>query len=438
MSRFLFFGEDGDGISLAYRLSVIEGEEVGFCIFKPGARKLGDNMGIEKFADMTAALRWAGRDAYLISDLEEDVSVLRKDGWKVYGGNSVTKRMENDRQFEFEVAQSCGVPVPHFHAVQSPDEAIDYIKKHPDAWCLKQLGHAPKEWGFVGKEDDGRDVILQLEWIKKHPLFKRLGNKAKFALQEKVEGIEFAVGAWWMGDDWLRDPGGEIVIGLNREHKKALHGDLGIGCGELGTVVKMAPAAKLFEMMLEPLTPFLLEKCHNVRLAIDANCGVVDGDEAWLFEYTVRNGYPIAALYAYMQESGAGKFFADLIDGVQGETDWKPGWCVGTEIGCGFYPHDPMDNKEMTWEDQPVEIELSEHVMPECLYFDPKEGIYRIGDDCPCIATVTYHDEDIGRANEQCVVDMEKVGVRAPVYRTDIGEKFEKEDMPKLQKWGWL
>ena len=436
--KFLFFGKDGNALSLAYRMSALEGEDVGYCILNPNDRDLLTNMGVERFGDMPTALRWAGRNSYLLADDEMDVTYLRSAGYKVYGGNTITAKMENDRVFQSKTAGDCGVPIPHFHQVKSVDEAIAFVKKHPDAWCLKQLGHAPKDWNFVGKEDDGRDVILQLEWIKQHPTFKKMGGAVPFMLQELVEGQEFACGAWWTGDDWLRNPDGSVVVGLNREHKKALQGDRGLACGEMGTVLQMGSGGKLFDMMLDPLTPFLSKNCRGVKIAIDANCGVVSADEAWLYEYTVRNGYPISSLYAYMLESGLAQFFADMLDGGQGNNEWKPGWCVGTEIGCGFFPNDPHGNKEMTWKNQPVEIDLGDYVMPECLKFDPKEQIYRIADACPCVAVVTHNDLEIAKANAECVADMEKIKVRAPVYRTDIGERFAKEELSKLQDWGFI
>ncbi len=436
MSKFLLFGKEGMACSLAYRLSALEGEDVGYCMWDKNSREHLDGMGIQKFTNMRDALAWAGRDAYLICDDEMDVSGLRKDSWKVCGGNQLTERSERDRVYQSKLAQSLGVPIPNFHQVKNADEAIAYIKKHPDMWCLKQLGHAPKEFSYVGKDDDGEDVIAQLEWIKQHPLANEMQN---IMLQEGAPGIEFAVGAFWLGYDWLRDENGNIFFEYNREFKKMLNEDLGVTTGEMGTVMQFGTNTKLFDMMLDPLTPWLQENCSDVILDIDANCGIVGPDEAWLYEWTKRFGYPAHALQEQLLDMPAGEFYADLIDRRQGGVRYKTGWCVGTVIGAGDFPHEKVDDDDPhTFKNQPIDFEWDEHALPEYVKFDDKKHCYRIADDWAWVSTVSFVDADIEKANAQCVETMKRIDVRAPVFRTDIGQKFAEKELGKLKEWGYI
>lgn len=304
------------------------------------------------------------------------------------------------------------------------------------------MGRAPKEWNFVGKEDDGSDVILQLEWIRQSPQFKKIGS-VPFMLQEVVDGIEFATGAFWMYDDWLRDANGDIFIEVNKEHKKMLDGNLGISCGEMGTVLAFkSDATKLFEETLEKLTPVLEKECPDICIDVDANCGVVEEDgksKAYPFELTIRPGYPACAIQEYLLDSPVGEFYANMIDGRQGEFDYKKTWGVVTNIGTGDYPHESVeDNHPDTFKNQPVKMTLDEHVNPAYVKWDEEKEVYRIADDYAWAATVCFDGKSIEEANKKCVEAMEKIEVRSPVFRTDIGEKFAKKELSKLEALGYL
>lgn len=432
--KYFLFGQEMMLCSLAYRLQM-EGEDVKvFAQKKEGKEHL---LGIVEHADsLEAGFAWLGKSGYAIVDDEQDVTKYRDAGYKIFGGNQYLERLEKDRVFQSQTAKDVGIPVPDFHEVKTVEEAIKFVKSHPDAWCLKQLGHAPKEWNYVGKDDSGEDVIMQLEWIKQHPLFKKLGGDCPFMLQERVDGIEFAVGAWWIGSDWLRREDGSIVVEYNREHKKMLNGDLGISTGEMGTVMRFGVEGKLFEMMLEPLTYELQQRCPDVVQNIDANCGIVGPNEAYLYEVTPRIGYPAHTLQEQLLDMPAGEFYANLIDRKQGEMQHKDGWCVGTVIGASDFPHESTEDHGHTFKNQPVDIEFNEHVMPE--YLKEDKGTIRIASDYAWISTVCFVEDQIESANSKCVEVMKDIDVRAPVFRSDIGKVFVEKELPKLTQWGYL
>jgi len=433
MSRFLLYGQEGLATSLAYRL-LLEDCEVGYCILDKDSQEHLDGMGIQKFTQVKPALQWVGMDGYVIADDETDMTWCRQAGYKCWGGNKWLEKLEMDRVFQSKVAERCKVPIPNYQKVTNIDEGIRFIRSHPDMYCIKQMGHAPKEFSYVGKTDNGSDVIEQLEWIKQHPKAKEM---SQFMLQEGAPGLEFAVGAWWIGYDWLRDATGNVVVYLNREHKKSLEHDLGLSCGEMGTVACITTNSKLFEMMLEPLTDWLLENCPDCVQHIDANVGIRGKDEAWLYEYTPRLGYPAHALQEALLDMPACEFYADLIDKRQGTIRYKSGWCVGTVIGCGDFPTEASDDVSNTFKGQPVHFDWSENALPEYIKWGNAD-YYEVADDYSWVATVCFIDNDIAIANDRCVETMEQINVRAPVYRTDIGVKFAKDELPQLIEWGYV
>jgi phosphoribosylamine-glycine ligase len=433
--KFLVFDEEAAWTGGAFRLQEMEGHDVRiFCTKEEGKEHL---QGIVKqVGSWGEGLRWVGKDGYIICGDESDMTWARKMGFKVYGANGFLKKMENDRIFEMDTNKKAGLDVPNYHHVKSVDDAIRFIKSHPDQWVLKQIGHAPKTWSYVGREDDGRDIIDQLEWIKSQPEFGKF-TTLPFILQEFIEGIEFAVAGWWMGHDWKRDDDGKVLLCLSREHKKEGDGDQGRTTGEMGTVGLISPLhTKLFEQTVEKLTPVLRKECPNVCLRIDANCGVTDEKKAYLMEITPREGYPICALEQYMITSGIGRFFADLIDGKQGGVKYREDWGVVTVLGCGRFPGEEKHH-EGSFKDQPVEMDIDEHVAVGYVKWDEKRSIFKVADWYEDIAQFSYHG-DIVEANKKCVEAMKKVVVRAPHYRTDIGTKFVEKELPVLKKRGYL
>ena len=438
MSKFLIIGSESMWCSIAFRLQEFEHHDVRmFCSKKEGKEHL--NGIVKQVNSLQEGLSWLGKSGYVLSEDERDVSTIRRSGYKVLGGNRFLERVENDREFEMRTAQKAGIDIPNFHLIKSIDEGIKFIKSNPDAYALKQMGHAPKEWNYTGKEDDGSDVILQLEWIKQSPQFKKVGN-VSFMLQEIVDGLELAVGAFWQYGDWLQRDG-KVILEINREHKKMLNGDLGISCGEMGTVARFTTEdTKLFEQTLDKLTPILKKECSDVAISVDCNCGIVEEeDKTYLFEITPRTGYPVAALQEYLLDTEVGEFYINLLDGEDGDVEWKDTWGVVTNIGTGDYPHESISESHPdTFKNQPVQMIPDEHSIPAYLKYDKEKKIYRVADDYGWCATICFDDKDISKANEKCVEAMEKIIVRSPVYRTDIGKKFQEEEIPQLERMGYI
>lgn len=442
MSRFLFIGKEGDATALAWRLYALEGHDVKMFIADPKCQEhlLGMVPHVDTIKD---GLAWVKRDGCIIAEDERDMSEYRLAGYHCYGGNSVTKKMENDREFELTTCRTMGLPVPDFHKVQSIPEAIKFIKKHPQRWALKQMGHLPKAWNYIGHEDDGSDVILQLEWIQSRPEFPKMEHEIKFMLQEVVtDPFEFAVAAWWMGADWQRTDAGDVVLFLSREHKKSREYDRGLTCGESGTVGIFTLNTKLFDQTLDLLTPWLLMNCGDVRMVLDANCGICDEDGEpvpWLYEITARMGYPAHILQEHLLGIEAGKFYSDVIDGKQGDVSFSEEWGVVNVLGCGNYPHDPvLPQHEGSFRDQPVEIELDEHLLPLNLKQNTGEDFYRVADWYEEIAAAVDADASITAAQNRNVKRLEEVVVRAPQFRNDIGRKFVEKELGQLKKWGYV
>lgn len=436
--KFFLFGQELMCCSLAYRLSALEGEDVKvFSQDKDGREHLKGM--VEHASSMQDGLNWVGRTGYVICDDEQDVTALRRAGYKVYGNNRICQRLEEDRVFQLKTCKQLGFAMSNFHEVQSLDEAISFIKKHPDAYAIKQVGQMAKTLSFVGKEEDGSDSVLQLEWMRQSEEFKKIKDKAAFVLQEVVIGTEVGVSAWWNRSDWLRMETGEVITTINFEHKKVGDGDTGLTCGESGTIARVQPAGQLFDDVLDNLTPWLLKNASDVCICIDANCGVTDDGIPYLFELCVREGYPASALEQFLIKKPAGHFFADLIDGRDGDIEFQDCWGEVLVMGSGQYPHETSSEDHTgSYKNQPVWCEFGESLMPLYVKQDAGEDFYRVADHYEMLVAALAKGDDIKKTNEKCVSLLKEVVTRDPIYRHDIGERVVSERLPALKKLGYL
>lgn len=426
---------------------MLEGNDVQFLSLKKEGKEHLLNM-IPHAKSLQDGVNWVGKKGYIICGDETDVTPLRKRGYRVYGGNAFTQKIEKDRNFQASVLDESDIPTPNHHSAANIDEAIKFIKSHPDQYVLKQMGNAPKHWNFVGKHGDGSDVIDQLEWMKIQPEFKKLG-KVPFMLQEFVDGIEFAVSGYWIGNDWKRRDDGSLLLEINKEHKKVLNEDLGVTCGEMGTCIKFTDNEKLFSQTLEKLTPALKKYASDVVLNIDANCGICleDGEpKAYVYEITPREGYPATDLQQNLLTTPITEFFMDLIERKQGNVEHTDDWGVVTVLASGRFPYESRENHtEGSFHNQPVIIpqwnegkEFYPNIHPCFIKFDPNKGYFRVSNTYEYLLTVTHHASTIEEANYRCVKDMKMIETRAPFFRTDIGRKFESKELPQLEEWGYV
>jgi phosphoribosylamine---glycine ligase len=446
MSRFLVFDKTGMSTSLAFRLSHLEDKDVRFFSQTAEGKEHLDGM-VPKVRSLEEGLRWLGRDGYFVCGDEQDCTFLRKRGFRGYGGNRFIQALEDKRDFQSKVAQTYGLAIPNFHQVKTVREAVKFIKDKPDQYVLKQTGDLPKWFSFVGADEDGEDVIEQLLWMEQQPEFKK-SKDAGFMLQEFVEGIELAVGAWWQYDHWMTDQEGNPVIVVGREHKKQGEKNTGVTCGEMGTVCRFVKKSRLFNEVLNKFTPALKKFAPDVCLYIDANCGVVEEDDethkprAYLYEITARSGYPCSTIYEFGMETPQAEFYKLLIENDTGMVAWKDEWLVGTVLGAGRFPFEfPVEESYGTFRGQPVTFPFNkwdEHFAPGYIRYDSKSELFRIADNYEDVGTVVYAGNDIIKANAQCVELMRKIVVRSPQMRLDIGEKFVKDEVGKLYKMGYI
>jgi phosphoribosylamine--glycine ligase len=390
---------------------------------------------VERAPDWRAAARWAeliicGGNDY--SQLELDR--LRSAGKIVVGSSVDCALWESDRSMGMSIFRAAGIPVPPYQTFRNYDDAIAYVKKHDEAFVSKPSGQCDdKAMSYVAKSPE--DLVYMLERWKRAG--KRIGQE--FILQTKIEGIEFAVGAWFGPDGFVPE------YEENHEHKKLFPGNLGPNTGEMGTVSRWVKKSKLAEEVLKPLEIFLHRAgfvgCIDVSVIID------DEGKAYPLEHTTRGGWPALNLECAAFDCDLVEFFHGLASGKPPKTVHKlDEIVVGVVLALPDFPYSHATRKEVIG--VPI-YGLSPKLMPHVHFAQAMMGEAPQGKGggiktAPMhvsagdyVAIVTGQAATVTAARRQAYGHIKQISMPSGMfYRNDVGARLIK-DVPDLQRHGY-
>ncbi len=358
-----------------------------------------------------------------------------KQGYPILGPSKEAAALELDRDAGQKAMKSVGIPIMESKAFHDYNDAIAFVKKHPQFLVSKPSGDANKALSYVAS--DPADLIYMLQRWSQRPDLKAAAKKEGFILQERKYGIEMAVGGWFGPGGWSK------WFYENWEYKKLMDGDLGVATGEMGTLSRMTKNSRLAREVLLPITP-VLEKLGYVGY-IDNNV-ILDKDGPWPMEWTMRDGWPTKHnVTAHVKNEDPIQWQLDLLNGkdtieaVEGE--------VGISIVMALpdFPYSKITNKDLCGipirgaEDMDA-VHLSEAMIGNAPTM--------VGDkvvDMPGLVTcgdytlvVTGTGNTITAARRKAYNSIKKIKIpNNPFYRLDIGAGRMKKQLPELHKLGY-
>ncbi len=402
---------------------------------KPRLALIGRGL-IRRVANWREWVRWA--DLIFLTDntayLSEVRDVIRTTGSSAYvfGATPESSEWELDRDVGMAQFRKKGIAVPASRCFSDYDKAIAYVKKEDRPFVSKPSGDADKALSYVAKSPEDLVYMLQ-RW-------KKLGKlKSPFILQEKVSGVEMAVGGW-IGPNGF--DGGWCE---NFEFKKLMDGERGPQTGEQGTVLRYAGKSKLADKVLKPFEADIVKTGHVGY--VDVNCIIDDEGNPWPLEWTMRPGWPTFNIQQATHEGCPADWMLALAAGA------PIGQCVWNSVAAGVvmsipdYPYNKFPLSDVA--EIPVYgvkpgrmsnlhfCEMAQGTAPQSI-----DGM--VMDDVPCPVTAgTYvlvasglgkTVEEARRHAYQC---LESVSLpNSPMWRGDIGRRLQIQ-LPKLQAHGY-
>jgi phosphoribosylamine---glycine ligase len=428
--RVLCIDRAGDGLLDTAIRAIASGHQLRYFLrdYDREKRPLGKGL-VELVDDWRPWIRWC--DLCLLSS--NDLYMTELDRWRaegvpIIGGGVESASWEHDRAKGMAVFKRAGIPVPAYREFTDYDTASAYVRRKGTPFASKPCGNCDdKSLSYVAKTAD--DLLYMLERWKK--VGKRQG--VEFILQEKVEGIEMAVGAWY-------GPGG-FVPGWeeNFEFKKMCSGDVGPNTGEMGTVIRLVKRSRLAEKVLAPLDE------HLSRIGfvgnVDVNCIIDQDGTPWPLEFTTRFGWPAWNIETTLYDHDPIEFLAGV---ANGDTNLDRVRRLN-EVAVGVYLRF-LDGRgiigapiyglgeSLGCEHRAVELFVGGSPNDPRGGVNPDDMLCSAGDHpILCVGTgVTVREA--ARKAYKALGEIHIPG--SPLHRNDIGKRLSKE-LPKLQSHGF-
>ncbi len=428
--RILFISNELIGSGLCHRLKK-EGHDIKLYIHD-STRKDCLTGFFNKTSNWKEELKWVGKQGLIIFD---DVGFgkvqesLRKKGYIVLGGNIEADKLELDRAYGQRILHTYGIKILPSFNFKNIDGAIDFVRENKGKWAVKQTSHI-SSLNFVGEKIDGSDVIERLQMYKKLKI-------PSAHLQKKADGIEVGIARYFNGREWV----GPIEI--NHEHKRLLNDDKGPLTAEMGTVMwhTTNEAMPLYVNTLKKITPFLQK--IQFQGDIDLNCIVTEKD-IWPLELTPRLGTPAIQLQCELFESSFGDFLLNVATGKNAQMNYKDGYGIVASVSVPPFPYPPHRKKSskktiVSFTQHLTEKDSNSIFLEEVSQETTKNGqqLYWAG-EFGYLAYVVATAKNITIAQKRIHKLLSLISVRNKIFRTDIGTRVRKHDIPLLKKWGWI
>jgi phosphoribosylamine--glycine ligase len=365
-------------------------------------------------------------NAHFIDDLE----LYFKRGFPIFGANREGAKLELDRSKGDKVLTDCGVWTVAHEIFSNYEKAIAYVtKESPKCYVSKPMGDGDRAMSFVPDAPD--DLVYKLnKW-------KEDGRKGEFMLQEKISGIEMAVGGWFGTDGWSK------YKFENFEFKKFANDDLGQTCGESGTIGRYVEKSELFDLVLDPCTDYL----HSIDYVgyADINCIVQDDGTPGPMEWTTRLGWPCFHNQMELTKGDPARWMKQKLKGEDALKVYDD-ISASVVLTTGDAPYGKLPQKQN--EGIPIRgvtpemlphirwCEMQNGVAPAMVGGKPRDVSMPVtAGDYVCV--VTARGETVSKAVQNAYDVAWNLKWPANRHmRTDIGERLE-EELPILQKHGF-
>ena len=427
--KILFISGELIGSSVCQKL-LKEGNEVKLYIDKQDWKQCLDGI-VPKVEDWRKELDWVGKDGLIVFDdviFGKEQDDLRNLGYQVFGSSKESDRLELDRGYFHKICEKYGIKTLQSHDFLTADKAINFIKKNPSRWVIKQSSHL-SSLNYIGELESGEDSIQVLKEYKKKKI-------SPIHIQQYVNGIEVGVGRYFNGNDWV----GPIEI--NHEHKRLNNGDTGPLTPEMGTILKYTnQEVKLYKEIIKKFEPHLREV--GFKGDFEINC-IVDEDGVWPLEATPRFGTPAVEIHVALNNTPWSDFLSAVATNKPCELDYSNEYGICVSVAAPPFPYEQtifdiarrfFTSDRLTFSKNMTEDELNNIHFEEIS--KDNRGYFWSGTQ-GWMFHVTAKSHDIKIAQQKVYDTIKKIHMPNMIYRTDIGTRVVNHDLPKLKKWGWI
>lgn len=422
--KFLFISKWGEMLDIAHTI-LEEGNTVKFFVDEKNFREIGDGF-VPKIKNWRKFTDWADVIIFDYTGYGKEASELRKAGKLVIGGTEYTDRLELDRNFGQNELKKHKIKILQYKEFSNFDDAIDYVEKYPNKYVIKPCGEIQdyKQLLFIGKEEDGSDIIRVLKAYR-----KTWGNDmGTFQLQKKVTGVEVSVAAFFNGKNFIKP------INITFEHKKFFPKELGVSTGEMGTSMFWTNENPIFDATLAKFEKTLATE--NFVGHIDINC-IVNGNGIYPLEFTSRFGFPQISIQRAGILDKMSTLLFNIASGKNFIFNTRKGFQMGVYMVVPPFPYEDKKTFEVFSKDAVVVIKKPMKEGLHIQHLKKVNGEWLITGVMGLPLLVSGYGTTMKEAQKMTYNRISNVLINNAYYRTDIGDRWT-EDSDKLWAWNLL
>jgi phosphoribosylamine-glycine ligase len=350
--RFVVVTKWFTGLGFAVRLRD-EGHEVELAVagiedqrLQASYAKVGNGLVSKRTLAELMAERGRRRDCYFVWDENHSVNeneLLRREGFKVFGGGKYADVMEHDRDACLEFVGRYGLQAPPSHAFTDAASALRFLEEHSAMAYVFKPDVGDNHETFLPQGERAEDANLEL---RAH--LRSLRSRSPFVLQERKDGVETNVEVWFVR-------GEPRFAFMTLECKRRLTGDLGdLGACAFDFAFAIPLECRAVQETVGRLYPAYREMEYTGFG--DANV-VVARDGVWFFEKCERFGYNAHPnLLWNIARDPFGETLAAMVEGT-----FTPNFSPGFGASCTMYMDHAAPGKA---------IQFPEEIYPSLYFLD--------------------------------------------------------------------
>ncbi len=163
----------------------------------------------------------------------------------IFGPSAAAAEIETSKVFTKELLKKYGIPTAGFFIFDNSQEAIKFIRTHPDRWVIKADGLAAGKGVILPESEE--EAVNAITDIMDNDRFGGAGKR--IVIEERMTGEELSVFAVTDGRDC-------VLLPPAQDHKRAYDGNQGKNTGGMGSY---APTPQFSEAVINQIQTAIIE-----------------------------------------------------------------------------------------------------------------------------------------------------------------------------------
>ena len=344
------------------------------------------------------------------------VDYLDKKKIRVFGPDKFASQLEGSKSFMKDLCKKHNIPTAKFGVFTNLNEALDFINSNGVPIVVKADGLASGKGVTICKSID--EAIKSTKEI----LEGKFKSSKKVVLEEFLEGEELSYFT-------IVDKNSYHFFGSAQDHKKVGEGDVGPNTGGMGAyspakLLTSQLEEKIKKKIIEPTLMAMNKLGHPYKGFLYAGLMINKG-EPYLIEYNIRMGDPECQVLMMKLETD----LLEVIDYLTQDKlnnlkiNWNKNSCITIVLCAKGYPNNYIKNSEIK--------NLSSIISDknnQIFHAGTHKKNNKIFSNGGRVLNITSVAENLSKARDQSLINLEKINWIDGFFRKDIGWKAIKKN----------